>query len=1483
MRLDSGKYILVAVLTLALLLSPVSGLAAHTAAGNISEDAATGSAFQQSASFLGSMFNSTEHAAGSLEGKESLFDPLLNSLEELLRFFTEDEELKEVLGVVLDEIMEDERIANYDADALVVRTLRDERLVEILGSVIGRHLGDENFLGAVERLTGDLSAFLKDPAIVSSLHDIIIDLLHDGRVNDLVFEIACFMLVYADQVKTGIGDGRLESSIDSLTNDLLVLFEAPLLKYSDKIAADKRIDEALCKITDTLNGLDKKFIENLKSDEDLNSALSELEEIFMGSGDEGSGDSDPGLLSTISDTLIEQLKEDLATHEALEYLIDLMVAEATDFGGYITDEETGEEVYEGAYETLFPELALLMGDLDAVLEGIGAEVGAVMDHYSEHGPFAEPGETEGDGCTLIDTLVDIDSDEVEDQVSDFLSYWAEVAGWVAGKKIEKGDLEPLINKYFGEDSDFLPVIIEALSSSVESAQEDVTGVLDDHITEFEENLDDLLFGHPGSEDSGLVGETSAEFTELLEEIMEEKLAEMESDEIADLLDEMPGLLGLVEKKVGKKGEELLGEVGGQGETIIGCLLESLKGAIENIKKKALPSSSSKPGGNAGEEDLLSLLNEIVPELPFEVLADLIDEADVKELLSGLSDLVDGLPLGTAAPYLRKNADELGYTIASSLLNGIADSIEFPEPEDPRVTAIMELMQSETRLRQFYLDLGGVDPDTITAESSPGSIILAVLLEIAGDQDRIDRFSEHLEQQSKPVTDDILYYGRGLGDWILGSLRSFAHPFFKRAFASFLIFTPRGHDDHFQSDPFEWLDYERFAVDASTGGALVGELLTESMAASFVDESMYSFLVEHEAVADFASPQRLGVIHYFFSEMADAEPLKELKAGDSTGELYDLVNEGLHRLRSEKLAGAVDPLPLTRSLNSLLVGLLPASPGEVFSFSIESLSLTARDIVQGLTGPLDDAAPELREKVDDLVQPLADLPADLLDDPEIKEAKDALLAGIPGIPPELAAKVLEDERLDDLLTDKAALLVGKMTDEALDLVDGVVNDPDLEGAIEDAVVTILTGNDLPHHLGDLAQALLEDALLLDFVEDLISASRIIAVGGYSCTSGSYYKPDSFMGGPSPTHELQQEEDVPSAFDFKDKNIRVKITFFPQDVKADYYFFEMGCNNGLYLMTEELLNWLDPDKSSPASPTPGRYLKDYLPGVYLEESRVRSEVARPLAKLLAGTLKGFSEEEEREEIKKVMLDNAAAFCASKPLQVIADYMRSDKKIHNLLHDGLAGLPYDDIAGLLRDNPEIRGLFEDAFDTLPLEEATGYLYDNEQLKGIIDDAGLEIDLLPLWSLLKIDQSLPQTLLQRVQAFPVERVRDVLMGKGHLHRIAYMQEDLKGRFISDLLTNPDLIELESALAREKAEAANYSLAQGVAGVAERFVGDRALIDHSGNVVFEFFRSVYIWAKTLLRSLFGLPGESAVEASAAGGLSGSDFYSGVFLNKEVA
>ncbi len=1410
MRLGKGKYILACILVLLFIFNPVAGTA--KAALSLHEHqsdaggAAAGTLFQQAAAMFGSLFyGDTRVAVHSNVDEEpdkmaesGLFTPLFNTVGGFLGVILEDEELKTVLGQVLDEILADERIAEYDIKAVAVRALRDERLVHILGSVIARHLSDEELLQYVEQLSAEVAALLKDPAFSSYLNQTIMELLRDDRVNGLVAEIINVLLQYVELFKDSAGDGRLDSALNEIVDELIAIFEEPVMKYADEILEDERVWNALEKILDSLAGLDEQFLNNLKNDDSFNEALDEFRDL---------------ILAPLPD-MGERLVESILDEEALMYLVEVLTAELMDFGEY--SEELGTYVG-GNYGEFIDQLGDLRGDLDAVLAAIGAEIGSVLDHYSEHGPFDEPGDSGGGGgCASVD------SSEVEDQVGDFLGYWAEVAGWVFKKKVERGDLEPFLEKYFGEDSPYLGAVLDALSVSASTAQEDLLAVVDDvvetHTAGFEERmlglLHQLLFGDEDDEtDEGLTGEVKAVFNEVLNE----KFEEMKAGELRELLE-------------------------GRGEEVFAAL----KNLLANLPLDFLEID---PGGELGGYELSGMLNAITLELPFEVLADLFTAEDIEKVVDGLFALTEKIPLDDVASRLGENADALGHSIARSLLNSLADSIEEEKPEDPRKEAILAALKSEERLRRLYLDLGGQHPEKITAESGDASIIIAVLLEIAGDQNRVERFRARFEKELPPVKEELVGYGQKLGQWLTGSLRDLAGPFIKRTLTSFFIFKPRGYEE-LQEDPAGWISYDRFAGSTGTAGLIVGEMLSSSMASRFVDKSLYSFLVEHETVKDIAAAERLSVMQHYFAEIIEAEPLKELKAGDNALNLLELVQKRLLNLRADKLNGLIQPDKLTRDLNSLLAGLLPGHSGDVYRFSVESISLSADKIIEEITGPVGEEAAHLREKLEELVKPVGNLPADLLRNEAVIKARDEVLAEVPGAALELAARVLEDERLHNVLLASINTLIDELLDEALDTADSIVQDPRLAEAVEEAVVTVMADADLKQALGTLLKDMLEDELLLEFVDHLLAASRIIAVGPYSCpSSSSYYRPQNFLGGMDQVHGFEGDPDLPAEFPFVNKTIRTSLG----NLTADYYFFEMGCNNGLYMFADELQNWLDPDRAFPHQ-TLGSYLGNYVPNVFLTESRVRSRIAAPLAALITNTLKGLPA--ERETIKQIARDGFDRILEGKPLTLIAEYLRADPKIYGMIRDGLAGLPYDLLEDLLRDNAQIMSLLEDSLMALPLEELASYLESSGALKGLIDDAGVNLDLSPLRPLLRIGGDIPQLLQYRVETFPVEKVSAFLLDEQHFYRTAYMVEDLKTRFFADLLTNPGLIELESDLANEIAEQANYSLAEGVFKITERFVTDEKLLEFGGNWLFDLIASQYRQAKSYIRSLISLAGQ---------------------------
>lgn len=74
----------------------------------------------------------------------------------------------------------------------------------------------------------------------------------------------------------------------------------------------------------------------------------------------------------------------------------------------------------------------------------------------------------------------------------------------------------------------------------------------------------------------------------------------------------------------------------------------------------------------------------------------------------------------------------------------------------------------------------------------------------------------------------------------------------------------------------------------------------------------------------------------------------------------------------------------------------------------------------------------------------------------------------------------------------------------------------------------------------------------------------------------------------------------------------------------------------------------------------------------------------------------------------------------------------------------------------------------------------------------------------------------------------------------------------------------MESDLVKEKVAEANYSLAQGISHIAEKFVNNESLIDYIGKRLFDIIGQQYGWVKDLFRFLLGLPRGGCAEDAPA-------------------
>jgi len=288
-------------------------------------------------------------------------------------------------------------------------------------------------------------------------------------------------------------------------------------------------------------------------------------------------------------------------------------------------------------------------------------------------------------------------------------------------------------------------------------------------------------------------------------------------------------------------------------------------------------------------------------------------------------------------------------------------------------------------------------------------------------------------------------------------------------------------------------------------------------------------------------------------------------------------------------------------------------------------------------------------------------------------------------------------------------------------------------------------------------------------------------------------------------------------------------------------------------------LDPSSAFPVQ-APGEYLRDFLSNHFLNEDWVRSKVAQPVTAMLTSTL--LSIPAERAKIKEMIKVDLLDIPEETPAK-LGRYLRTDPKLKDVIATAL-DLPVAELAGVLDDNEDIRGLLHDQL-YLTIAETAGSLTDfidsNGELRSILEETAVEINLDPMRTLLAIERDLPQTLLDRVSSFPSGMVTRFLDVEGRAYRLGYMKEDLQTRFVSDLLTDPALIGLESALVNEKVRGADYTLAESIFGVVNKFISSEPLGDFGGEKVFGFLADLYRKIKNFFYSLFNFAESGAGKA----------------------
>lgn len=1430
------------LLVISLLANPIAGAtaAAETSSQNF---------FQRSADYFGSMFAATAAAPPAGEDddgldeliKQGLFDPLLGTLGAFFEDMLKDERLGEAINEVLTEFAEDERIAEHDLGQFIANVLRDPRLSEVLGDVIADYLKDENLLGFLEQLTLDLKSLLSDELVAGYLHKALIKFLNDDRIDSLVFGIVDFILQYSDEILSAVKSEEVLGAFADFAYEMIDLFMEPLSNLAGGILEHPRVIDSIGQIILLVEALPEEYKllligdpddpENHPGDPRFAAALETLQDLFLLPllGEEGNSEN-PGFLGRLVDELARDLVLDAAKSRFLDEL------------GAITE-----------FDQVAAILDEIAAELPSITEQIGAEVGGIIAHYAAGGadgppgppPDKRPGEQELE-------------DKVEGQIGDFLPYWFDVLSWVLEQKQE--DLGIILDRYFGEEAVYKVVEKdgEAVSLSYfDAIAAEATAALEQEWPDAEGD-EPAPAGTLKGDLEAILDEHKSEFEPVLEELTEQLRGDLE-----ELFEVLP-------KESLQAG--LFGEV---FEDKVAALREVLNSLIDKLLLEQAADNGGGADAALDKNTLYALLSQLLQDLsidlPFDAVADLISKEDVAGIVRGVSGLIDKLPLEAIAPYLRHNADELGHTIAVTLLHGLADGIEAPEEDDPRREEIIRQLRSEERLRRFYVELGGSDPEKISAESSDLEIIMAVITEIAGEEERISGFLEELEAGAQPVTRQLLEYGSSIGEGMRKGLSKIFGPYVHNLFQSFSFFFTGGSSD--DTSFASLVVPESIVSELKTHWIFAAEALQKSGTGNFIDESMASFLIDHDTVHDIATVDRFTVINHFFSEISGAEPLKELAASDFVPGFIGGAKEQLLELQPA-VASLLDPAALAGAVNDLLAGLLPRGASyqlDVGSVRIvpgkgqKPIRLTPKRVVNLMADGLEEEVAGIAAVMEELIDPLASLPAEVLKDPRTCNAVDELAAELPESLIAVLVHLLRDQRLTEFMDDA----IERYLDAYLGYAGDVASDSRIADALADALTRVLANPKMNKAIGDLIRDLLSDKDLKDLLFHVMHQSRIISLGYSGPTKDDYdsnlyqkfrYNANLFargdLGSPIPEsspyysderwrnqyadHPLcpkpypsgaEGEENVFYTFsgDVKESIITVTINVY------DHYL-QLGANNGLYYFTEVFLEWLDPDVSFDTA-APGQFLGDYLGGFFNEE-RARKKVAEPLAGLLTGIAQDLVD--ERDEIKALLMHNLGALMdEGNPLALMAAFLDSDRKLPAVLKDNLMELPFAELLLLLQDNKEIRGLLADSFAAVPLQALAPFIRSSKDLQDIVADAKIELNTASLAPFLRMDDAVFAPLAKALNSFPIENISRFLSAENRAFRVGYIAADLKPRFIGHLLEDQELISLQAEMINEKVEAADYCLAESIFNTVERIAHIELLSEFVGSKIYESLTNI--------------------------------------------
>lgn len=1234
-------------------------------------------------------------------------------------------------------------------------------LMETTGNYFAGILEDEKFAAVLDTVIADVTS---DERIAGfDMDAIIVEILRDERLAEILGDSI------AGRLKNEEFLGFVTWAAGEVSRLLKDEQFANFIKHSiKKILSDGRLVDVLQDLLDILLKVPEGILESLRNDERINAVIKDLttlvesviEDILDSTLEDEKVKAPLDKILNKIDLLLKEFEESFSNDDNLKDSLNKLESDFLEpmkdiFGDLLSDISIDEIVQAviGVVKEVFkndPDLQAiktqLEADLEYQLELLGEDLAKVMDYYADNvGEDSTPPDPDlpPEPPDPLDGLMD--QSEVEDQVSGFLNFWAEAAGASIGDR--QDELIAIVNRHLEEGEDaFLPTIEKVLDAVIERSMK-----------KFEAEMEPVLKVH--------MGEIS--FQEIIDKYKEDPRIE----EILNDIQKSAPLKDL-EKLVDPK-MDLFNEV-----------LEEI------LVSKSLGDLLKKDGPDDKEDT--SPTDGLKVEIPHEAFAGLLGDAELDQLITGIHDLVDGLPLGSLAALVRENADYIGLTIATTILNGAADGIELPpEPPDPRAEAIWERLHSEERMRRLYLDLGA-DPDTITPETTVMSVFVDLIKKTLEEHEVVERFRENATKRAQPVEKELEDYGLNFGARIKQFIARIFSPI-KRYFDPIRRLFSYERPDEERLDNI--LKTSGFSGGLRWMGDFLSETLTESSAAGFIDGSIADFILNYGIIEEVATTERFSILNEFNVEMKSSEEMKQLSAEYFEADLYTGIEDGILSMR--ELVQSISPSVITSMINDTIINLLPARP---IRLTIRDAGMTADGILEEIATPLEQELPKVRNLIDEKIITALGIPVDFLEDRRVQSAIAEILELAPEPVLAIVGNILEDPRAAQLLSDILTELMQVVTRVIQD-ADKVLADPRTATAVENLVAGILTDDELLTTVGNFVGDLLEDEELMALLEEALYESITEATLG----------PDRYIF--EPVHV-----------------IIIGITLIPVSPEQ----FKIAAYNALSSFTEVLMEWLRGENLPPGIISLPDFAREY-PLIYMNDERVRENIAAPLTSFgLALALDLL----RHPDLPGLLNSRINHVLSKDPLELIGKKLTDGNKVAGIIGHLLSEFPLGKITASFKGSG-LDALARDIAGQIPLETIVPFIRTNRNLKGLLEDTGLEIDPSPLGNLVPLDPGIPAILLDSVAGFPTDILTSFFREEDRGYRMGYTINDLQGRFEIYLMRRPDLAQLESDLIREKLAEFDYSLVESVFNHVSTFASNEKMADFLAKFSAETFAEI--------------------------------------------